>query len=592
MISTTPQLSTVREHTRRLLRSIGVSRIVVVDDEYRKGEVEELIGLCSVLPADQAVELPFLIGIDFHADYEIWAGRLRERWTQLDEDAHEAVLAKARAVEAETQRTQDQGGVIDTASGRVDTEASRSLHGILHRLDGCEFVRLSLSQWRAQKDELVGEDQAADTVFLFDRDFTREGGTDSEGIELIRYVQEANVGYCGMLSHTVSREGEHTVWRELTEDYGLARDRFVVIAKERLTDESQDYWQFVRMLRFVGLSGRYAKVLSATWAVLEDSMAAAKTAVEWLPLSDFDTIIFGSSRREGVWEPDTLLRVFGILMRQEVQKRLREDASLPADVSEARRISSLSETLADALGAEEASDEAKRMQRREMYEWARDLNRCHIPIGNGDIFRADGSGKQYVLLEQPCDLMVRPNGKRIYDSKCGRTGTLVQMVIDVKRRKKSWEELRLYDVEAGKRTFVDFARVHQVLLAVLDLCVFQEEGVARIEVDAGCPDLVIQPWKRRHNRLAKLFGRAIERYDRLEERSVGTELKALGLPKFSATLGIQADAQGGTVDYGIVRVGRVRQPWSEALLTGLTQRRARAAFEHTFDKGPATAGRA
>ena len=514
-----------------------------------------------------------------HADYEIWSGLLRERWATLDEDAHQAVLARARAVEAETPRTQDQGHVIDTPSGRVDTEASRSLDGILYRLDGCEFVRLSLSQWRAQKAELLGDDEARDTVFLFDRDFTGEGGTDSEGIDLIRYVQNANVGYCGMLSHTVTREGEHTVWRELTEDYGLARDRFVVIAKERLTDESQDYWQFLRMLRFVGLSGRYAKVLSGTWAVLEDSMAAARTAVEWLPLSDFDTIVFGSSRREGVWEPDTLLRVFGILMRQEVQKRLRQDASLAADVSEARRISSLSETLADALGAEEASEEARRMQRREMYESARDLNRCRIPIGNGDIFRAEGSGHQYILLEQPCDLLVRPNGKRIYDRKCGRTGTLVQVVIDVKKRKKSWEELRLYDAEPGKRTFVDFAKIHQVLLAVLDLCVFQEGGVARIQVDAGCPDLVIQPWKRRYSRLAKLFRRAIERYDRLEERSVETQLKALAVPKFSATLGIQADTQDGTIDYGIVRVGRIRQPWSEALLTGLTQRRARAAFD-------------
>lgn len=592
MTNTTTQLSTAREHTGRLLRSIGVSRIVVVDDEYRRGDVEELIGLCAVLPADQAGELPLLHGIDFRADYDIWSGRLREKWPKLDEDGQDTVLKSARAMEAEMPRTEDGGDVIGTANGRVDTEASGTVDAILSGLEGCELVRLSLSQWRVQKDDILGDDRAQATVFLFDRDFTREGGTDSEGIELIRYVQNARVGYCGMLSHTVPREGEHTVWRELTEEYGLARNTFVVIAKERLTGEPKDYWAFLRMLRFVGLSGRYAKVLSGTWAVLEESMAKAKTAVEWLPLSDFDTIVFGSSRREGVWEPDTLLRVFGILMRQDVQRRLRQDAKLAADVSEARRISTLSEALADALGAEEVSEEAKRMQRREMYEAANDVNRCHIPLGNGDIFRADGSEKQYVLLEQPCDLMVRPNGKRIYDWKCGRTGTFVQIVVDVKKRKESWEELRLYEVEAGKRTFVDFARVHQVLLAVLDLCVFQEDGMARIEAEVACPELVIQPWKKRHSRLAKLFGRAMARYDRLADGGVEPELKALGLPRLSPTLGIQADAQDGAVDYGIARVGRVRQPWSEALLTGLTQRRARAAFEHDFDKRPTTIGRA
>ena len=58
---------------------------------------------------------------------------------------------------------------------------------------------------------------------------------------------------------------------------------------------------------------------------------------------DFDQIVLASSRREGVWEPDTLFRVFGILIRQEAQTRLYQDADIPPAVAEARRISDIPE---------------------------------------------------------------------------------------------------------------------------------------------------------------------------------------------------------------------------------------------------------
>ena len=591
MDSTAIRAPNVREHARILLTSIGVSRVIVVDDEYREGGVEELIGLCSGLASDQAAELPYLTGIDFRTDQEVRADLLREQWARLDPGARETVLARARALEAEPLQPPDGDHGLEASIGRVDTKASKSLERILDQLEECEYVTLSLSQWRARGNELLGDDIAENTVFLFDRDFTKEDGTENEGINLIRQVQNANVGYCGLLSHTVTIEGEHAAWRELTQHHDLNRDTFVVIAKERLTDESEDYSQFLRMLRFVGLSARYAKVMSATWSVLDQSVAAAMAAVEWLSVPDFDMIVFGSSRREGVWEPDTLFRVFGILMRREAQRRLRQNANLSADVSEARRISTLSEKLANALGTEETSHEALRIQRFESYESTKDLNSCHIPLDIGDIFQATRSGHQYILLAQPCDLMVRPNGKRSYDRKCGRTGALVQIVVDVEKRKDSWGHLPFYDVGKGKRAFVDFARIHQALLAVLDLCVLQGNGVAMIEVDASCPDLLIQAWKKRYNRLGKVFRTALERYNELERKNVRRDLKLLALPRLSATLGIQADVQDDTVKYGLIRVGRLRQPCSGALLTALTQYHARAEFEHAFDKvRSATAG--
>ena len=64
MPDTEATLQDVREHARLLLRTIGVSRIVVVDDEYAP-EVEELLGICAVLSTEQATNLPHLSGINF-----------------------------------------------------------------------------------------------------------------------------------------------------------------------------------------------------------------------------------------------------------------------------------------------------------------------------------------------------------------------------------------------------------------------------------------------------------------------------------------------------------------------------------------------
>ena len=45
---------------------------------------------------------------------------------------------------------------------------------------------------------------ASTTVFLFDRDFGREQeDAENEGFNLVREVQDKEVGYCGLISHTI-----------------------------------------------------------------------------------------------------------------------------------------------------------------------------------------------------------------------------------------------------------------------------------------------------------------------------------------------------------------------------------------------------
>ena len=125
--------------------------------------------------------------------------------------------------------------------------------------------------------------------------------------------------------------------------------------------------------------------------------------------------------------------------------------------------------------------------------------------------------------------------------------------------------------------------MHQVRLAVLDLCVFQEDGVASIQIDGACPERLIEPWKKRYQLLRRLFETAIGHYREFGRKQVTDELSQLALPLPSATMRLAVTVSDNTVRYGLKRVIRLRQPWSGVLLSAFSQYQARAAFEHPFD---------
>ena len=184
-------------------------------------------------------------------------------------------------------------------TGKEDLVAARSLEEIFAGLRGCQYITLSLKEWEERRDEFLDDDRGKDTVFLFDRNFSNEGGSQDGGIELVREVQNKTIGGCGLLSHTIGTDSERDAWREIVDEFDLRRDRFVVIAKERLTRDSSGYRHFLELLRLVGLSGRYAKLKSVAWSFFEESVAAAGEFVDGMSVFDFDRAVFQSVENGG-----------------------------------------------------------------------------------------------------------------------------------------------------------------------------------------------------------------------------------------------------------------------------------------------------
>ena len=172
---------------------------------------------------------------------------------------------------------------------------------------------------------------------------------------------------------------------------------------------------------------------------------------------DFDSMVFKSSREQNVWEPDTLLRVFGILMRREARSRLHTDEEFLPAVETARRVSDAPDRIVKALEEDGDSIEALEMQRFEIYESGDELNRFRTPIDLGDIFRIGPGGKLCMLLVQPCDLVVRKDGKRNYETgKLRRMATVAELERGKDKERGSWGRLPFYEQETGKACVCEF----------------------------------------------------------------------------------------------------------------------------------------
>ena len=223
------------------------------------------------------------------------------------------------------------------------------------------------------------------------------------------------------------------------------------------------------------------------------------------------------------------------------------------------------------------------MQRFEIYDAGDELNRFRVPTELGDIFRIGSADKLFMLLAQPCDLVVREGGMRNHEtSKLRRMAAVAELVRGRDEKRESWGRLPFYEEASGRAAFVNFGKVHQVPLAVLDLCVLSGDGSGEIDLEAPAPRVLVEPWTARHRRLSRVFGAALETHEELTRSGAGGDAALLALPGWWSTLAVEPVVAGKTVRYAVQRTIRLRQPWSGALLTEFAQFQARAAFEPDF----------
>ncbi len=549
----------------QLFAAAGVKRVVSIDDQYaNKCPVEEalaLAGQASVIAVGQVFsQYP---EVQAQEDIDIRNQRIRTVWNNADTHERRRLMYSLR------QRSHPEAQVPTEA---IDEKMVTVLPELFGKYELCE---LSLGEWLVQKDELLHHGEPV-SIILIDENFEKEGRGTQEGLAVVKEVMASGGPelICALLSHNYGSKNIHNDWRELCERENLDKSRFVLISKSLLTT---DLVGFARLLKLAILNGAAERLKTKASQILHDAEEAARKRLDAIDIYDFDQIVFRSSYREGVWEPDTLFRVFGLLHRDETRKLAKGNADLSAVVEEIREISQIP-TESDSAPNYNTLD----LERLERYEDAEYLNSHFTPIDTGDIFQKTGdSSKRYMLLAQPCDLMVRADGKRHHTIK---EALLVEIVSGEVRETEGYAELQFLDPAKSEPSLLAFRRAQAVKLNVLDFCAFQSDGQATFTVGKACPESVIPAWKEHYQKVSTDVNTILTRFESLRGLNVSIA-EATGIVASCTNeklLKAEIDLATKTITYNLRRIRRLRQPRAAAILSRYANFVARYAFDHDF----------
>jgi hypothetical protein len=556
----------------KLFRAAGIKRIVCVDDVFAASLEQLLEQLAGFSPEERAQVLGGDPG-DFAAE-DVWQLRTRERWEASTQSEQSSLVDKAFAIGA---------GSEPVARGAIDA-LTRVLPQSLH-LQG-----LSLKEWNEQREQLIEGVAQAPTLILVDQDFSHEGASADEGQRVITELEKAlacaqagDYVYYGLLTNTATPEEEQERRNEIVAAGGVDAMRLVVISKRNLDEE--ELVRFAGRLRVALLAPALAGLTNAvTEAVRGEQEQALKRASEMAP-EEMEHMVFGTSERDGDWPPDTLLRVFSAMQRSGVRAKLRTAGPVLATTAhlEALRALSIDGKSADAaLPAETdprretpAHPEAEGILREEIYDGAEHVNGLHLPIELGDLIEQPTKKRLWVVVAQPCVLVVRKKGEREPEL----THATVARLTDAQANDGSRIDrfvLPHYEYKSKPMT-VHLGRVGYPRAFILDTCVLNEDGVARLHVGTTSTTQLLPHWASRLKRIEKIGNSLLERVISLKSDKLTPEL-IVGHYREDPFPPVQVDDEQRLFEWDARRVGRVGEPYARALLSRFHQYQARDAF--------------
>lgn len=596
-----------------LIAAAGIERVVVVDDAYA-ATLDDLMGILAGFSPAQRADVVGLEESELTED-GVWQERVRERWNTAERDGQVAMVDNAFSHDQELQPME---------SGAVET--------LRRLLPDIELQGYTLGEWNDKRAEVLNEMGSTPTLVLFDQDFHHEeGGDEKTGQRLLSELEVdlkdrtvADDAYYGILTNTVLPEEEHERRLEIVAEANVDPRRFVLISKQHLQGDPPT---FAARLRTTLLAPVMTQLMTETSDAVADAHKAALKKAREIPPEDMEQMVVRGSGIEGIWEPDTLVRVFEIMQRNRVREVLRgeervikltrrlrvladidpldaqtmddddgEGQSTPQSsgvygtvtpleaggtaTGEGETSPSGTTEAAPAAAAPKAKPQrapalvAIGLQHDEIYESADHINTLHLPLELGDLFAKEGSAKRYVLIAQPCDLSVRKGGKRAPEL----SHFLLAEVVD-KGERNLFESFELpYFERTEASAFVRLSRPAFTRALVLDACVLNGDGKARIDVNADSPDALLPHWRDRHLTIKRAAQEILEQLSAQENPTTKFRKAVSGYVMPDPFAPASAGAAAGVIEWNCERVGRICNPYARALLSRFSQYFARDAY--------------
>ncbi|MDZ4821422.1 MAG: hypothetical protein SGJ20_20865 [Planctomycetota bacterium] len=548
-----------------------IKQVIIVDDQLSNApDVSIIVGAIQAfqMPNKSLPSIADFAAIDFTQPERVWRPQLESAWESMA-----------------IQKRQEAATALGAGSDNAVNEERSVLEQIL---DGYKPRFLSLGEWNAEKDLLIETAREEAVLFVFDQDMTQNQGASDEGMKSIAAILKGKdpptLSYCGLLSHHVKINDEYEDHQKFAQDYELLdqKHRFAVISKKHL--EKAPGALALRLKR-VAISPLCEQLKDELTKSIVDSVEEAKAELNKLEVYDFEQIVFRSSYQEGVWEADTLLRVFGIFHQKIARAKASANELLRDAADKVRSIVKVPYKPVDFT-----SSRVHEIANLELYERGEYLLEHRMPIALGDIFQRGVGGRKYILIEQPCDLMVRGDtGKReLNDVLLAEIHE--RSASDERSPPLSFVELPFLSIDNATISYAKMAKCVTIPIAVLDLCVFSDDGTAKFKKGAACPASAIPAWKKRfdviQHECASLLGRFKGLSDKCgTDKAVISTIEGAVTKSVAGTLAGKVDMVAGLVSYNLKRISRLKEPRASGLLRKFAGYKARDAFDHNLTAG-------
>ncbi len=382
-----------------LQEAAGITHVVWIDD-------------CFAEPQDEALRVAILAKLKIL--YDNGTPPRHDAFSAVTADAPEAIRNKQietaldaisaglpRVLESLTMQAKKQGMASDPEDDLTPAQ-------VIGLQSGLNNVRsFSYRSWNNDRESILGSADEK-TLFLVDREFDKEGMGDAGDAIVADVTSRAPRAYCIMFTHTVGAEGVDSLrFAIAANENPLEAHQFGVMSKRGLGYGVSDITpHFSRSFRTALLCRFCYEVASNISQVMNIAALEAARKMAGFSVETIDTAIFENSLGEGASEFDVVERILAVSQRLASQQSLATNGEAFQRLKRIRDVRAVStHDLNGQVGVSEP--QLHRWRIAEVLDEENYINALHSPLRCGDVFEHVRSGKRYVLLAQPCDLLVR-----------------------------------------------------------------------------------------------------------------------------------------------------------------------------------------
>ncbi|KSV76016.1 hypothetical protein N185_16340 [Sinorhizobium sp. GW3] len=445
----------------------------------------------------------------------------------------------------------------------------------------------------------------ADVSYIIDLKDSRGAADDKSGLEVIKLLHTlSSRGTAFILTHeaSVTNEAEKEAYfRSLLKDEHSDMP-LCVVSKERLATqegEANDVEEALRIaIKRAGLKRSVHEVLNHARHTVNKSFEEAMQLLLQVPPELLDKYAVERAYKEGVSEMHVIERALTAHISQQIRILFGTNQDVLHSTQRLRTLRGI--PLKDIPSPDHKH--LTTFRDAEVWESEALINSGFAQLACGDVFEFDrteqktrsASPRRFVLLAQPCDITLRPSGKRDI-----QTAVLapIKRKNEGKKKDDNEKEYTLPFVLNGEKWVCDLRDATPVKLDILDLASFRADGVVAFIKGQVKPAGLTPGHDKIYDDRTRLWSRIVDlcEADKGAERSLESYRSELQLTfaspdsfKLMENGGYQAGDGKGQVrrdvrlTWYLKRCGRIRMPFASAILDRYVGVVNRQAFDVDF----------